>query len=126
MKEILITNHAIDKYASRTGRRMDSSGLILGLVNDIKQKGVQLSIEEARVQGFNIQRYYRGDIFIVWHDDFINEDLLGIVAKDGSLKTVFRHEMFSYREHSKYNTNVTKGRVYNYGGQSKMLSRRAK
>jgi len=93
MKNIKFTNHAIQQYESRTGNF--ATGTLFNLMNAVKIAKT-VTADEAEKLGFVILKRFKGDVYLVWHDDTINEDLLGIATSDGSLKTVLTKKIYSW------------------------------
>ncbi len=91
-KNLLVSNHSIMRYGSRTGRQ---NNLVAGLVESIKN-GKQISITEVLGSGFSLKKAYKNDTYYIWYDEQIHDDLVAIVTNAGIIKTVLRREMFTY------------------------------
>ena len=87
------TYHAINQYAIRTGRH--SIDALLPLEKAVTGADKK-TLDEVLDLGFSIIKVQKGDEYIVWHDNTIGEDLCGIVASNGALKTVLTKELFSW------------------------------
>ena len=112
MKNLSATAHGIEQYAARTGRH--PFGCATELLNSVRGCATVVSIEEAREQGFDVARRFKGDTYRIWYDPKVNDSLLAIIASDGAIKTVLRKEMFGRQMHS----NREKGAYYTYGYES--------
>lgn len=91
MKPLILTNHSLDKYAFRTGRK--PCGCAEELINGIKS-GEQMTLEEVQAHGFSLTKVYSGDTYHVWYDSQIKDHLLAIVSKTGAVVTILRKEMY--------------------------------
>lgn len=87
----MLTNHCLDQYAFRTGRK--PQGCAEELINGIKS-GQQVDLESMQNFGFKLAKSYEGDTYHVWYDAKIKDYLLAIVAKTGTVVTILRTEMF--------------------------------
>lgn len=94
MKPLIITNHALEQYAARTGRNQYACAA--ELINSIRT-GKEVTFNDAiKENEFNVTRRFKGDRYYVWYDPKIDENLLAIVASDGAIKTILRKQMFGY------------------------------
>ena len=91
MKSLILTNHCLDKYAFRTGRKPwgCAEELILGV-----KSGEQVPLENLSDYGFSITKSYVGDTYHVWYDTHIKDYLLAIVSKTGVVVTILRTKMY--------------------------------
>jgi hypothetical protein len=93
MKPLILTNHALKQYASRTGRCENLC--VAELFNSIRA-GQQVSFKDAIEMGFKLTRSYKGDTYYVWYDPRIDEKIVAIIAKDGAIKTVMTINLYGY------------------------------
>ena len=93
MKPLILTNHALKQYATRTGRC--ENVCVAELFNSIRA-GEQMTYKEALDMGFKITRAYKGDTYFVWYDPRVDEKVVAIVAKDGAIKTVMTINLYGY------------------------------
>ena len=91
MKPLILTNHCLEQYAFRTGRK--PCGCAEELINGIKS-GEQVPLDKLKDFGFKLSKSYVGDTYHVWYDTYIKDYLLAIVSKTGAVVTIMRTEMF--------------------------------
>ena len=94
MKPLIITNHALEQYASRTGR--NQFACVAELINSVRSS-MEVKFQDIPSTGFSITRRFKGDTYYIWYDPKIDDQLLAIIASDGAIKTVLRKEMYSYK-----------------------------
>lgn len=113
MKNLLLTRHCIDRYAIRTGRQ--NPWLNLETFLNCIQNARELTYTETVAAGFSITRIFKGDTYHLWYDEFVNDELLAVVAKDGAVKTILRREIYDYKykKGCKEHSNL-KGRSFIY------------
>jgi len=115
MKPLIVTNHALQQYMIRTGRK--ELNCIIELISLIKLSG-RVTYDEARDKNFNVTRDFKGDTYHLWYDQTINDYLLAIVAKNGAIKTVLRKEIYAYKDLSGKIRNDMRGRSFKYDYES--------
>ena len=96
MKVKRISRHAHKRYAERTGRSLGSmhhTALTRAL-----STGSEVHKNYLESRGFSIVKTQKGDRYVVWMDEFINEELCAIISKDMTVKTILTKDVFSYRE----------------------------
>ena len=93
MKPLILTNHALKQYASRTGRCENLC--VAELFNSIRA-GQQVTFNKAVEMGFKLTRAYKTDTYYVWYDPRIDENVIAIIAKDGAIKTVMTVNLYGY------------------------------
>ena len=119
MRESKISYHAMSQYMARTGRQPEL-GLYRTLIGLIRlAKPVDLG--EIRAVGIDISRMFKGDTYYLWFDEKINDFLLAVVARDGTVKTVLRKDMYSIPRNglgNKMRGERPKGTCYTHGYES--------
>lgn len=123
-KALVLSNHALSQYASRTGRSVDDC--VIDLLTAIRDNGKKVTFEEAIDQGFSILRQFKGDVYFVWYDELINNDLLCIVADDGVVKTVLTKDIYSFVHQGKKYKHTKGVHSYDYGYTSRALRKKTK
>lgn len=115
MKPLIVTNHALEQYASRTGRNQFSC--VAELINSIRS-ATEVPYNSIPATGFKVTRRFKGDVYYVWYDPKIDDQLLAIIAGDGAIKTVLRKEMYSYKSNGTKDRYDTREGTYQYGYES--------
>lgn len=87
------SNHSVKQYAIRTGREISTA--LTDMREDMKFADRCDDVCEILLNGFSIVKYLKGDFYLTWHDDRVNEDLCAIVRK-GVIVTVLTKEMYSW------------------------------
>lgn len=120
MKPLIVTNHALEQYASRTGR--NQFACVAELINSVRASK-ECKFADIPATGFNITRRFKGDTYYIWYDPKIDDYLLAIIAGDGAIKTVLRKEMYSYRNTNGKTRYDMTGRCYSYDHESNSKKR---
>ena len=115
MKPLIVTNHCLEQYASRTGRNQFSC--VAELINSVRS-AKEVQYRDVPDTGFCITRRFKGDTYYIWYDPKVDDQLLAILASDGAIKTVLRKEMYSYKNNGSKERYDTRGGCYQYGYES--------
>ena len=115
MKPLIVTNHALEQYASRTGR--NQFACVAELINSVRCSAL-VKYEDVGITGFRITRRFKGDTYYIWYDPKIDDQLLAIIASDGAIKTVLRREMFGYKNPNTKERYETQRGCFSYGYES--------
>lgn len=84
-----LTSHAIQRYSIRTGTPILQASL--ALLKSLNE-GKYIDIYTA-CSIFSITRIEKGDRYIIWFNEIIQENMLAIVKKNGSVVTVLTEKM---------------------------------
>jgi len=87
-----ISNHAMTRYMTRMGVSF-SPGIEKQVITMVEQ-GTIITPKRAIELGFKLTKLIRRDIYVEMYDHNTAEVLLGIIAKDNTLKTILTKDMF--------------------------------
>lgn len=93
-----LTQHAIYRYATRTGNLSPSAERDL---EEELDNAMYVTASKAIELGFSFPKVVGGDKYLVWYSEKYELDLLAIEAKDKKIKTVLSKAVFSMSRNSK-------------------------
>jgi len=91
-RTIRISGHAVTRYLERTGRKF--SATTAEEIQDAVFDGTVLSPAQVVAKGFKLSKQIRRDVYVLMRLDDKSEPVLGIIAKDNTLKTILTKDMF--------------------------------